>query len=192
MKVKVSLSSDDGVSWTAEAKDLGLIKDAASMISALEEMQEEIQKFFADAFGSNKRIEVLCSKIKATANVTVAPLDDEYRPEKPLTEFTLGPDQDLIDTPDLLALPSGEEDIEIEYDEPHIELGPAESDDDGDTELPNCPPRKQFSSVKYCQTIECPDLGKEEWPPDSGRFRKVCIPAGNRIPGNIVCPKEVA
>ena len=119
MKVKVSLSSDDGLNWTAEAKDLGLIKDASSMLSALEEIQEEIQKFFWNSFGSNNRIEVLCSKIKATANVTVAPLD-EYRPETPLSEFTPGEvvtPHDQIAGPDQLALPPGEEEIEIEYDD---------------------------------------------------------------------------
>jgi hypothetical protein len=46
------------------------------------------------------------------------------------------------------------------------------------------------SGVKYCQAIKCSDLRKEEWPPGSGRFRKVFTLAGNRIPGNIVCPKK--
>lgn len=46
------------------------------------------------------------------------------------------------------------------------------------------------SGVKHCLAIKCPDLSKQEWPPDSGKFRKVCTLAGNRIPGNIVCPKE--
>ena len=106
MKVKVSLSSEDGQEWTAEAKDLGLSTTGASMMSALEIMQEEIQSFFNKNFASPKRVEVLCSKIKATANVTVAPLD-EYRPETPLSEFTSEPvvnEQDLIDSPDRLAL----------------------------------------------------------------------------------------
>lgn len=44
--------------------------------------------------------------------------------------------------------------------------------------------------VKSCLKKKCPDLGKQEWPPGSGRFRKVCTLAGDRIPGNIVCPKE--
>ena len=125
MKVKVNLSTEDGTEWTAEAKDLGLITTGASILSALEEMQEEIQKFFADAFGSNKRIEVLCSKIKGAASITVAPLE-EYRPETPLSEFSSEPktSQDLIEG-ELLLLSPGEDDIEVEYDD--VSTSPAEA-----------------------------------------------------------------
>ena len=52
-----------------------------------------------------------------------------------------------------------------------------------------CQPTTQ-PGVKHCLDIKCQDLGKQEWPPGSGRFRKVCKLAGDRIPGNIVCPRE--
>ena len=117
MKVKVSIQSEDGQEWTAQAKDIGLTTTGCTMMSALEEMQDEIQKFFADAFGSKKQIEVICSKIKANAAVTVSPLDP--RPEVPLDNFTQEPliridGQDILDGQELLQLPPGEEEIEIE------------------------------------------------------------------------------
>jgi hypothetical protein len=121
MKVKVTLSSDDGIQWDAESKDIGLVTSGASMMSALERMEEEIQKFFANSFGSNKRLEVVCSKIKATASVTVSPVDP--RPETPLTNFVpeepfLLEGQDLIEGKEYLALPAGEESDEIELEDP--------------------------------------------------------------------------
>jgi len=120
MKVKVTLSSEDGIQWDAEAKDIGLVATGASMMSALEQMEENIKEFFADAFDSKKKIEVVCSKIKATAAVTVSPLDP--RPEQPLDTFCqvdplLIEGQDLIEGKNQLSLPPGEEEIEIEYDD---------------------------------------------------------------------------
>ncbi|MBN1166294.1 MAG: hypothetical protein JXA44_04095 [Methanospirillaceae archaeon] len=44
-------------------------------------------------------------------------------------------------------------------------------------------------AVKDCLAKNCSDLGAEEWPPESGKIRRVCTLAGNRIPGNIICPK---
>ncbi len=128
MKVKVTLTSTDGVEWVAECKDIGLTTTAASMLSALEEMYDEIRKFFAKSFGSNKEIETFCSKIKATASVTVSPLDP--RPETPLTSFEpadplLIEGQDLIEGQEQLALPPGEEEIEIDGGD---ELPPEDSD----------------------------------------------------------------
>lgn len=128
MKVKVTLSSEDGVQWDAEAKDIGLVASGASMMSALEEMQLELKKFFANAFDSKKKIEVVCSKIKATAAVTVSPLDP--RPETPLASFEqadplLIEGQDLIEGNDQLVLPPGEEEIGIEGID---ELPPEDSD----------------------------------------------------------------
>jgi|GEM_PF-6125890 len=128
MKVKVTLSSEDGIQWDAEAKDIGLVASGASMMSALEEMQLKLKEFFADAFDSKKKIEVVCSKIKATAAVTVSPLDP--RPEKPLASFEpadslLIEGQDLIEGNDQLALPPGEVEIEIEGVN---ELPPEDSD----------------------------------------------------------------
>jgi len=113
MKVKVTLSSEDGVQWDAEAKDIGLVASGASMMSALEEMQEAIKRFFLNSFESKRIIEVICSKIKATASVTVSPLDP--RPERPLECYESSPivdGQSLIDDPNRLALPPGEEEIE--------------------------------------------------------------------------------
>lgn len=114
MKVKVTLTSDDGQEWVAESKDIGLVATGASMLSALEAMQDEIRNFFHDAFGSEKMIQVVCSKIKATAAVTVVPLDE--RPEKPLYCYEQQEDLDessLIETPEQLALPSGAPDDDV-------------------------------------------------------------------------------
>ncbi len=115
MKVKVTVSSEDGAEWVAEAKDLGLATTGASMMSAFERIQEEIQEFFRDAFGSSKRVEVICSKIKAVAAVTVSPLDP--RPETPLDSFitTEPPEtllltgQDLLEGEERLRLTSGDD-----------------------------------------------------------------------------------
>ena len=44
--------------------------------------------------------------------------------------------------------------------------------------------------VKECIKKQCSELGSQEWPPGSGKTRRVCVPAGNRIPGNIICPRD--
>lgn len=42
-------------------------------------------------------------------------------------------------------------------------------------------------SVEACRAVGCPDLVAEEYL--MGRTRRVCRPAGNRIPGNLArCP----
>jgi hypothetical protein len=114
MKVKISLSSDDGITWTAECKDIGLSAIGASMMSALEDIELQIQEFFTNSFGSQRQIEVVCSKIKATAYVTVSPLE-EPRPEKPLDCYTtnLVPEDHQIENDEQLVLSSGNPDCNI-------------------------------------------------------------------------------
>lgn len=45
-------------------------------------------------------------------------------------------------------------------------------------------------SVRECTKRGCTYLSGHEWPPKSGRVRKVCTYNNhNRIPGNIICPR---
>ena len=45
--------------------------------------------------------------------------------------------------------------------------------------------------VAECRSRKCPGLGEEPDPARPGKTRQVCMKAGGRILGNIICPLEM-
>ena len=112
MKVNVVITCEEGAEWVADCKDIGLTATGHDIESALVRIQQEIREFFAQNFGSKKQIEVICSSVRASAKITVSPIDP--RPEVPL--YTFGDDSEptmeclTIEGEPVLQITDGNED----------------------------------------------------------------------------------